>query len=170
VVVIEAVFLCHMLMFPLMTRFLNEIGLAETTLVTLRVPTFAKVLTTLVVREFRFEIAITLRVPTFAVGTARFDPRARELRFETDTTLRVPTFARVAKTLVVVREFETTRLGRVPGTEELTLDRKPPSPLKNDEYTFDVKTAFEAFTSVNVPVPMGYPKEGAGVPEREKLI
>jgi hypothetical protein len=72
--------------------------------------------------------------------------------------------------LVVVREFETTRLGRVPGTEELTLDRKPPSPLKNDEYTFEVKIVFEAFRSVNVPVPMGYPKEGAGVPEREKLI
>jgi hypothetical protein len=36
----------------------------------------------------------------------------------------------VAKTLVTVKEFEMTRLGRVPGIEELTLERKPPSPLK----------------------------------------
>jgi len=109
---------------PLMTLFRNEIGLAETTLVTFRV-----------------------------------------VRFEIDPTLRVPTFARVAKTLVVVREFDTTRFGRVPGTEELTLDRKLPSPLKYVE-----NTVFETFRSVNVPVPMGYPNEGAGVPERVKLI
>jgi hypothetical protein len=45
------------------------------------------------------------------------------------------------------------------------LDRKLPSPLKYVE-----NTVFETFRSVNVPVPMGYPKEGAGVPERVKLI
>ena len=76
----------------------------------------------------------------------------------------------VAKTFVVVREFETTRFGSVLGIEVETFDRKPPSPVKNAEYTFDVNTAFEAFTSVNTPVPTGNPKEGGVAPEREKLI
>jgi hypothetical protein len=71
---------------------------------------------------------------------------------------------------VVVTEFDTTRFANVEGILAVTLDKRPPSPRYKEAYTFDVNTAFEAFTSVKVPTPIGKEKAGAVPPEREKLI
>ena len=68
-------------------------------------------------------------------------------------------------TFVVVRELDTTKLGRVPGMDDDTFDKNPPSPLKNVE-----NTVFDTSTSVKTPVPTGYENGGAGVPDLEKLI